>query len=285
MRYTLAFVILLVCAVTVHADYKELFEKEFVHKTWVGSRIVEEGVCIDCHTSSQMKEEYLAIPQEWKMSIHYQNGVSCHDCHGGDPADAAVSCGTPHSGFVGTPKYKDVPKMCGKCHIGILKSYNKSGHGKAMMATGEGPNCVTCHHSHNIQKASINIINEVTCKKCHTYDRARTMKQALFMTEKKIDDLDSEIKDLISQGVSAEDEQKMLFRTQAEFRTVFHSINVDLVKARASEFDGKLDTIAGMISDIKDELGFRKNFSAFLFLMFVLLSVVVYLLQKSLQHR
>lgn len=283
MRYKLTILILLIFATAVYADYRELFEKEFVHKTWVGSRVVEEGVCIDCHTSDQMNEEYITIPQEWKMSIHYETGVSCHDCHGGDPDDAAVSCGTPHSGFVGTPKYRDIPQMCGKCHIGILNSYNKSGHGKEMMATGNGPNCVTCHDSHKIQRANINIISEVTCKRCHTYERAKTMKQALFMTEKKISDLDTEIKELISKGVFAEEAQKMLFRTHAEFRTLFHTINVDLVKDRTDEFAGKLNTIESMIMSIKNDLAFRKNFSAFLLLMFVLLSIVVYLMQKKIQ--
>jgi nitrate/TMAO reductase-like tetraheme cytochrome c subunit len=263
------------------ADYRALFEKEFVHKAWLGSRVVEEGVCIDCHTSKEMKDDYLLIPQEWKMSIHYANNVSCHDCHGGDPDDAAVSCGTPHSGFVGIPKYAYVPEMCGKCHIGILKMYNQSGHGRAVIESGEkGPNCVTCHGSHQIQKAGIEIINSVRCSKCHSYERAKTIKQALFNTEKRMGDIDESINGLKARGVLTGDEEKMLFRTHVEFRTLFHSIDVSLVQNRTEEFAGKLGVIEKMVKDIYSQLGFRKNFSAFLFLLFICLGITLYVDHK-----
>ncbi len=281
LRLKIAFIMVLIFVTTAFADYRELFEKEFVHKTWLGSRVVEEGVCIDCHTSKEINEDYLLIPQEWKMSIHYENRISCHDCHGGDPDDAAVSCGTPHSGFVGTPKYADVPDMCGKCHIGIHQSYNQSGHGRAVIDTGKkGPNCVTCHGSHKIQKAGIEIINSVRCSKCHSYERAKTMKKALFNTEKRIREIDGSISDLKAKGILTGEVEKMLFRTHVEFRTLFHTIDVSLVKNRTEEFDGKLGVIDGMINKIYKELRFRKNFSAFLLLLFVCLGIAIYMLYK-----
>ncbi len=282
MKSRMLFIILfLFLCSPAHADYREVFEKEFVHKAWVGARVVDEGVCVDCHTSEEMKEDYVTIPQEWKMSIHYANGVSCHDCHGGDPDEAAVSCGTPHSGFVGTPKHVNVPSMCGKCHIGIMKSYHSGGHGRALQQTGKGPSCVTCHGSHKIQKASIGIINKVRCQKCHSYERAKIMKQALFMTEKRIGDLEDQLVALKSSGILPDEEEKMLFRTQAEFRTLFHTIDVDLVKDRTDEFTRKLDALQGMVSDIFDELKFRRNFSALLLLLFVAMGAVMYINQKG----
>ena len=277
LRYKLALFVILIFTSTAFADYRELFEKEFVHKTWLGARVVEEGVCIDCHTSREMNEDYLLIPQEWKMSIHYENRVSCHDCHGGDPDDAAVSCGTSHSGFVGTPKYADVPAMCGKCHLGIHQIYNQSGHGKAVIETGKkGPNCVTCHGSHQIQKAGIEIINSVRCSKCHSYERAKIMKQALFNTEKRIGDIDGSISDLKAKGIMTDEVEKMLFRTHAEFHTLFHTINVSLVKNRTEEFAGKLGVIEGIVNNIYKEIRYRRNFSAFLFLLFVCFGISLY---------
>ena len=85
-----------------------------------------------------MKEDYRGIPADWRKSWHYQNGVSCQDCHGGDPKDAARSM-QPESGFVGVPKPKMVPEFCGKCHLGIKENYLESGHGKALMTTGGVP--------------------------------------------------------------------------------------------------------------------------------------------------
>ncbi len=159
-----------------------------------------EPICIQCHDSDMMKPAFRKIPAEWRQSWHYQNGVACNDCHGGDPVDAAMAM-SPQRGFVGAPKYKDVPEFCGKCHIGILKNYTESGHGKALKASGRGPNCVTCHGSHGIQKANIDIINEVRCSQCHTYERARIMKQALSATEQKIGDIRNALKKLSSQGI------------------------------------------------------------------------------------
>ncbi len=282
MRYMLLILSIVIGSVSVvHADYKDAFQKEFIDKPWAGAPIVEEGVCIECHISKNMKADYLKIPQEWKMSIHYKNKVSCHNCHGGDPADAAVSCGTPHSGFVRTPTYKDVPEMCGKCHVGILEKYLKSGHGRALKAAGKGPNCVTCHGAHSIQKASIDIINEVRCTKCHTYQRAKIMKQALFLTEKKIGELEDRVKELKEQGMVVSDLEKALFRTTAGFRTVFHSVNVDLVKEKSTLFMKDLEVIEKDISAITSELGFRKNFSAFLFILFGVFGIVYYVYTKE----
>jgi len=280
MRVLIAGIFVFLLSATASADYRDVFEKEFIHKAWIGSAVIEEGVCVDCHTSKTMKEEYLSIPQEWKMSIHYENRVSCHNCHGGDPDDAAVSCGTPHSGFVGTPPYRRVPVLCGKCHIGIYQSYTKSGHGRALISSGKGPNCVTCHGSHRIQKANINIINKVRCSKCHTYERAKLMKQALFMTEKKIEEIEKNIRDLRAEGAMTAEVEKVLFRTQAEFRTLFHSIDVARVKSRADEFAAKLTDIEAMVDDIYSELAFRKNYSAFLFLLFACLSIGMLVLEK-----
>jgi len=281
MRYIMFLLFFLFLIDPLHADYRDLFQRQFIDKPWGGAPIVREGVCIDCHTSKIMKADYLKIPQEWKMSIHYKNKVSCHDCHGGDPDDAAVSCGTPHSGFVGTPKYKDVPELCGKCHVGILKNYLTSGHGKALKSKGKGPNCVTCHGAHNTQKASIEIINDVRCTKCHTYERARTMKQALFIVEKKITDLENRLTEMKKSGAITEDIEKALFRTTAEFRTIFHTVDVNLVKAKTDEYSNKLSLIENDLKIIIKEYQFRRNFSAFLLILFTIMGILVYISQKK----
>jgi nitrate/TMAO reductase-like tetraheme cytochrome c subunit len=239
-----------------------------------------EPVCIQCHDSEMMKPELRKIPGEWRQSWHYQNGVACNDCHGGDPTDAAMAM-SPQRGFVGTPTYQAVPEFCGKCHIGILKNYLESGHGKALKASGLGPNCVTCHGSHGIQKASIDIINEQRCTQCHSYERARVMKQALFSTEKKIRDIDNALKKLQSQGIYTEEEDRALFRTEAEFRTLFHTVDVSLVQQKTDGFIQQLDALQQEVDALFAELQSRRNFSGFLLLLFVGTSVAAYLLAKT----
>lgn len=260
------------------AGYREEFEQEFMTATWAGQQ-GEENYCIECHISEKMKPEFIRIVEDWQGSWHAQNRISCHDCHGGDPKDASMSM-SPHRGFTGKPKQADIPEFCGKCHVGIMKNYIESGHGKAFKASGKGPHCVTCHGSHDIQKANIEIIREPFCSKCHSYERAKVMKQALFLTEKKIGDLEAELARLKREGVYVDDEAKNLFSTQAEFRTLFHTVDVSLVKDKTDDFEKKLNTIENTIISTLRELRFRKNFSAFILLTFAAMGAIVFLLMK-----
>jgi nitrate/TMAO reductase-like tetraheme cytochrome c subunit len=240
----------------------------------------QEPVCIQCHDSDMMKPEYRKIPAEWRQSWHFRNGVACNDCHGGDPKDAAMAM-SPQRGFAGAPKYKAVPEFCGKCHVGILKNYLESGHGKALKASGRGPNCVTCHGSHGIQKANIDIINEQRCTQCHTYERAGIMKAALIATERKIGDIGNALKKLSSQGIYTGEEDKELFRTEAEFRALFHTVDVSLVKQKTDSFHERLDAVQKKSDAFFAELRSRKKFSGLLLVLFLGVGVVVFLLAKT----
>ncbi len=280
MRYILCLFAVFTLLSVARADYRETFQREFLSKPWAGGPVIEESSCIECHTSDIMKPAYRIIPEGWMASWHYKNDISCHDCHGGDPKDPSMAMSHVR-GFVGRPKYKDVPEFCGKCHIGILKNYLESGHGKALKAAGNGPNCVTCHGSHNIQKASIDIINEQRCTQCHSYERARIMKQALFATEKKIGDITKSLSSLKSEGVYVADEEKSLFSTEADFRTLFHTVDVSLVKDSTDEFTKRLESIDKNIQSTFAELKFRRNFSAFLTLIFAGLGIALLLYSKT----
>jgi len=280
MRYFfLSALIILTIVSSASASYREAFEKEFLYKSWGGEE-PEVNACVECHSSDIMKPEFQNITQEWKLSWHSQNNVSCQDCHGGDPKDATMSM-SHQRGFIGTPQYNNIPEFCGKCHIGILRNYLDSGHGTSLQTSGKGPHCVTCHGSHNIQKANIEIINEGRCTRCHTYERAKIMKQALFATENKIKDIEKKLEDLKAEGIYVGNESRELFSTQAEFRALFHTIDADLVKQRTDEFARKLNVVDLKIKDSFGEIDFRKNFSAFLMIVFIGLSVVVFLLSNT----
>lgn len=280
-RLLITMIGLLAVATVSSAGYREDFEREFMTKPWAGEQI-EESSCIGCHSFKPAADEN--VPVQWKMTIHYENNVSCHHCHGGDPKDAPMAM-SHQRGFIGVPKFEDIPELCGKCHIGILKNFLESGHGKALKASRNGPNCVTCHGSHKkgnyIQKAHIDIINEQLCSRCHSYDRARTMKQALFLVEKKIQDIDSGLAALKKAGVFVDEEEKALFSTHAEFRALFHTVDVTLVKNNTDLFTQRLNVLEQKMLKIFSELQFRKNFSAFLMLLFAGMTLVVFMLSKT----
>jgi len=280
MRYLIISVMMLFMLPSMGtAGYKQEFESEFMTKTWAGVQI-EENVCISCHASDAMKPEYREITEAWQASWHAQNKISCENCHGGDPKDAALAM-SRERGFVGVPQPQNIPEFCGKCHIAIVTNFLESGHGKALMSGHKAPTCVTCHGSHNIQKASINIISEQLCTKCHTYERAKIMKQALFQTENKIEELGKNLEALKREGIYPVTDERNLFSTQAAFRALFHTVDVNLVKDRTDEFTARLDEIGNNIQATDRELKFRKNFSAFLLLSFACMGIVIFLLNKT----
>jgi hypothetical protein len=261
------------------ASYRETFEREFMLSPWSIAK-GETSACIQCHTSDDMGPEMHEITRQWKESWHAKNNISCHDCHGGAPEDASMSM-MHQRGFKGSPKNIDIPQFCGTCHIAILDNYLKSGHGKTFCDAAEGPSCVTCHGSHNVQQASMDIINEQLCSQCHTYDRAKEMKQALFIVESKLNSIDNNLNRLKLLGISTGKQEKSFFRNHAEFRALFHSIDVDAVRTKSSDYTQNLEIIESEIRGSFKQLSFRKNFSAYLFLIFVGLGIVVFLLSKS----
>ena len=266
-----------------HAGYRETFEREFMLSPWSIAK-GETSACIQCHTSDDMSPEMHEITRQWKKSWHAKNNISCHDCHGGAPEDASMSM-MHDRGFKGTPEFIVVPEFCGTCHIAILENYLKSGHGRTMCDAAAGPNCVSCHGSHDIQQASMDIINEDLCSQCHTYERAKEMKQALFLVESKLSSVGENLDRLKILGIDVTVEEKSFFRTHAEFRALFHSVDVEAVKNKSSDYTQKLEIIENGISDSFKQLSFRRNFSAYLFLLFVALSIVVFLLSKLYERK
>ena len=248
--------------------------------TLVTPAAAAESVCIVCHSSAMMKPEFLKVYQEWKGSWHAQNNVSCNDCHGGDPTGIANAM-SPQRGFLGVPKPTAVPEFCGKCHIAISKDYLDSGHGKALMTKGTGPNCVTCHGAHNVQKARLSIINDTLCSRCHSYERAQLMKEALFGTEEKISAIGGELQTIRSNGLDVENEAKTLFRTQAQYRALFHTVDVNLVKNQTDSFNASLDALQKKTQVFLQDLAFRRNFAGFLLLLFAAMGVAAFLLSKT----
>jgi hypothetical protein len=107
------------------------------------------------------------------------------------------------------------------------------------------------------------------------------MKVALFLIEKKIAQLEQNLQELKQEGIYPEADEKSLFSTQAEFRTLFHTVDVNLVRSRTDEFTSKLDLIDKNIQATYRDLRFRKNFSAFLMLAFSGMGIIIFLLSTT----
>ncbi len=150
-----------------------------------------ETSCVKCH--SELDGELLEPAKHTGDDIHFIKGLSCHDCHGGDPT--AGGDGDPeaaHSvkkGWTGKPKRSDIPGFCARCHadaaymkrfdpkvrVDQLSEYQTSGHGKRLkQGDDKVAVCVDCHGVHGIRavadtQSSVHPSRLAeTCARCHT---------------------------------------------------------------------------------------------------------------------
>lgn len=235
-----------------------------------------ETVCLQCHGAQTGRA--LEPVKPWQDSIHAGNGISCHGCHGGDPKDI-VNAMNPERGFLGAPKERAIPDFCGRCHIGIKADYLRSAHGRALGKGG--PVCVTCHGSHAIKKASLELINEKSCTRCHSYDRARLIRGAMEQTETTLSGLSLRIEAFKNKGVDTAALEKSLFAQRNHFRSLFHEVDVAKVKAESGRIAGELNTIKGTLDAIDAEHARRKTIGVFAIGACLLAALLLYLLHKT----
>ena len=213
----------------------------------------EQSVCLQCH-GAQTGKGGMPVPP-WRGSIHADNGISCHDCHGGDPKDAANAM-SPARGFVGVPGATGIPAFCGRCHVGIMEEYLKSAHGRALGKGG--PTCVTCHDSHAVVKATLEIINKKSCSRCHPYDRASAIKEAMRQTEGRITDIERKIERFKAHGADTEAREKNLFNLRNRYHRLFHVVDISKVQQESGGILQELDTIDHYLLKLDEQERRRK---------------------------
>ncbi len=148
----------------------------------------KKSSCIECHI--KLDDPRLSTPAKaFDNDIHRSRGLSCNDCHGGDPnADSKEAAKDPRKGYLGKPKTLDIPAYCGKCHsdANLMKRFNPSlrvdqereyytsVHGQKLKA-GEtrAATCISCHSVHGIRAVNDPLSTVYapnvadTCAKCH----------------------------------------------------------------------------------------------------------------------
>ena len=144
--------------------------------------------CVACHTDLEGRfgDPVKALQKD---DVHGQHGLSCANCHGGDPAqESRKAAMDPAKGFIASPKRQDIPRFCGKCHsdAAFMKrfdpaertdqesEYSTSVHGKRLQQGDQKVAvCTSCHGFHGV-KAIKNSTSPVyplhvaeTCGSCH----------------------------------------------------------------------------------------------------------------------
>ncbi len=148
----------------------------------------QKNSCLECH--SKLEGEFGAPARSIKDDIHLSRGLSCNDCHGGDPTKDDKDAAKDRSkGYLGRPRTVDIPAFCGKCHndasfmkkfnpalrVDQEKEYSTSVHGQLLKKGNEKvATCISCHGVHGIRAVS-DALSSVypsnvaeTCSKCHS---------------------------------------------------------------------------------------------------------------------
>lgn len=236
----------------------------------------EDTVCIQCHSGQPGR---LGAPvAEWRTSVHAQNSISCHDCHGGDPTDFAMAM-SPERGFIGAPEYAEVPDFCGRCHVGVAKEYKAGGHGLAV--ENGGAQCVVCHKNHAVNRANLDIINEETCTQCHSYERAALIRLSLVETDTLVSKVEQDLDRLYRLGFAVDEMKGSLFNQRNAFHRVFHDVDVDRVRQETAAVQAELGKIVSQIAEVDATLGKRKLWGSVVIGFFLLAGVIFLLVRKS----
>lgn len=149
--------------------------------------------CVLCHTDPARGGEAGArIVRDFRADTHAAVGLSCHDCHGGDPdpslandQERAKRGALPYTGVVGRA---EIPAFCGSCHSDLTKmrrydpgarvdqeqEYWTSEHGRRLREGSTAvATCIDCHGVHGMLPASdpgskVHPRNVAgTCNDCH----------------------------------------------------------------------------------------------------------------------
>ncbi len=105
--------------------------------------------CVACHETEVLPVSLGHSFAEWRGSAHGRAGITCDQCHGGDP-DARLP-GPAHQGVhpAGDPASSvnpaNLPLTCGRCHAGQLEAFNRSRHAAGLRKDGRGASCALCH--------------------------------------------------------------------------------------------------------------------------------------------
>jgi len=121
--------------------------------------------CVECHT--ELGDEFQSIVESFSQDVHRQAGLSCSDCHGGNPQAEDMDIAKDRS-FKGVPERAQITDFCASCHsdfnyirrfnpslrVDQLTVYWTSEHGQLLKkGNTEVAVCTDCHGTHSIQSA------------------------------------------------------------------------------------------------------------------------------------
>ncbi len=197
--------------------------------------------CIECHGQPSFRvtdKKLYKYFRDWELSIHAQEGVTCFDCHGGDPnsSDKEKAHGKDIEQLLSPVEYERISATCGTCHKKNTENYKKSKHYRILTEKGRShptPTCVTCHGSINTSIPKSESIAGI-CAHCHnavTENHPENPEIASSLVE-RLSFINSYFRHLISMGVLEKypDFAKTIDKELSELAQVWHTLELDRIE-------------------------------------------------------
>lgn len=179
---------------------------------------LEDNLCIACHGNTDLWEgdtlHLLVTADDLAGDIHWQKGIRCQDCHGGNAESFDLrEAHAIEDGFRKIETPAEMPNFCGHCHsdAAYMKRFQeepvtstvdvflKSVHGQRIQDQESGETlaatCTACHPSHSMRPAD-DLASAVhprnllqTCGQCHQ-DQQIAMRKGVHQSAGERDDMD-----------------------------------------------------------------------------------------------
>jgi len=205
--------------------------------------------CIQCHSNPAFRitnKKLYKYFRDWEISIHALEGVSCDDCHGGNPNSTDCSSisdkGNAHGKLLTPVMYERISVTCGKCHEENANNYKKSKHYKILTEKGDSsrltPNCVTCHGSINTSIPKHDQIADI-CSSCHnrvTENHPEVPEFASYLVE-RLSFINYYTSYLISKGVMEKDPQfsRKINKEFSELSRNWHTLELGRIEEKTRQ--------------------------------------------------
>lgn len=184
-----------------------------------------QDTCVRCHLTSESPGTGNSVIS-WKKGVHFGPDTSCAECHGGNKF-LYMKFKKDH---MGVPKGSEINDMCGKCHVNEIEATKtrvkfKNPTKKACEAT-----CVTCHSHHEVEKANLSVINKGNCGKCHVFEKAEPLKQAIIEFQEKVKTLEAIIQKRAESRLPVTSAVREISENRGNLKKAFHAMtSPDLV--------------------------------------------------------
>jgi hypothetical protein len=152
------------------------------------SRPLKETSCTLCHGDIEwvMSEDWVKMVVDFRTDVHHAVGLSCHDCHGGNPDPAlaeemleAKDATFKPRPFIGKPSRTDTPAFCGTCHsdAGYMRRFRPDAR------VDQEAQYWTSRHGQSLKKGDTKVATCVDCHPAHTTRRTTDPRSKVYPTQ------------------------------------------------------------------------------------------------------